>query len=91
VNQLLALFMSNLKADKGRDINRTLVLLGVAWCVIQLNDVNKRITGIESRLAAAHIARTSDSAGVTGPGVVTPGATLAQLQKPSSDAPSPEN
>ena len=85
MNQLLALIMANLKADKGRDINRTLVLLGVAWCVIQLNDVDKRMAAIETRLAAAHIA--SVGPGVTGPGSVT----SATLAKTPSDALPPEN
>lgn len=48
MNQILPLLITALKNDKGRDVNRTLVLLGVGWCAWQLTVLDKRIAVIEA-------------------------------------------
>lgn len=59
MNQLLPLLLNALKADKGRDVNRSLVLIGVAWCAWQLTVLDKRVAVIE----AAHAPRPAHIAG----------------------------
>jgi len=50
MNKLIETLMGKLTADKGRDVNRTLVLLGVLWCAVQISDVKERVVIIETRL-----------------------------------------
>jgi hypothetical protein len=64
MNPILTALMGALKADKGRDVNRTLVLAGVLWCAIQIQDVKERVTIIETKLSVTRQA-------VTAPGSVT--------------------
>lgn len=53
MNQILSALLGALAKDKGRDVNRTLVLVGVAWCAWQLTILDKRVAVIE----AAHAPR----------------------------------
>jgi hypothetical protein len=42
--------MGAIKADKGRDVNRTLVLVGVAYLCWQCSVIEKRLSIVESRI-----------------------------------------
>lgn len=42
--------MRAITADKGRDVNRTIVLLGVVWCAVQIADVKARVERLEARI-----------------------------------------
>lgn len=53
MNQLLSLLLSALKNDKGRDVNRTLVLIGVIYCCAMVTNLDKRVAVIEAT-ARAH-------------------------------------
>ena len=58
---LVNMLMSQLKADKGRDVNRTVVLCGVLYLVWQVSVLDKRIAVIEAAHAPrpAHLANSS--------------------------------
>lgn len=57
--QLLQILMSQIKADKGRDLNRTAVLIGVIYLVWKTDVIDNRVIVIE----AAHAPRQSHQAG----------------------------
>lgn len=59
MNQLLALLMSQLKADKGRDLNRTAVLAGVCFLIWKTDVIDKRLSVVED----AHKPRQAHQAG----------------------------
>lgn len=48
MNQLITMLLGSLKADKGRDVNRTLVLIGVIYCAIEISSLDKRMAVIEA-------------------------------------------
>lgn len=56
MNPILTALLATLGKDKGRDVNRTLVLAGVAWCAYQLTLVERRVANIETRLSIAQVA-----------------------------------
>jgi hypothetical protein len=53
VTDLVKLLLS--KTDKGRDLNRSLVLLAVIYCAFELRDVTRRLERVESRIAAVAV------------------------------------
>ena len=59
MNQILTLLMQAISKDKGRDANRTLVLVGVAWLCWQMTVLDKRVAVIELAHAPrpVHVAR----------------------------------
>ncbi len=62
MNQLFTLLMGQLKADKGRDINRTAVLAGVIFLCWKTEIIDNRLTVVE----AAHAPRVPHLATLTG-------------------------
>lgn len=64
MNQILTLLIQTVAKDKGRDVNRSLVLIGVAWCAWQLTVLDKRVAVIEAAHAPrpAHIASAGTNA-----------------------------
>lgn len=80
MNQLLPMLLNMLKADKGRDVNRTLVLLGVIYCALQLESLDNRVAVIEAahRPASHAAAASTNSLATTGP--TWPAKTAAAFQ-----------
>lgn len=64
MNNVIEAIMGKITADKGRDVNRSLVLVLVVWCAFQIGEIKERVVVIETRLNHAAARSTNEVYGI---------------------------